>query len=84
MVRSHSRAMLDGQRGEFRRLLRTLTTLPTMGHRVDVVKGRLFPSRDYVAWRYDVPITDPAAVAYARRYASGLRGLLSELLGRGR
>lgn len=81
--RARERAMLAGQRGEFLKLLRTLATLPTLGHRADFVKGQLFPSRDYLAWRYDVPVSSPAPVAYARRYGSGLRGLVSELFGRG-
>ncbi|MGD8857899.1 MAG: nucleotidyltransferase family protein [Chloroflexota bacterium] len=80
--RARERAMLAGQRGEFRKLLRTLATLPTLGHRYDFVKGQLFPARDYLAWRYSVPTTSPALVAYARRYGSGLRGLFSELFGR--
>jgi hypothetical protein len=82
--RARERAMLAGQRGEFLKLLRTLITLPGLGHRVDFVKGQLFPSRDYLAWRYDVPLDSPAAVAYARRYGSGLRGLFSELFGHSR
>jgi hypothetical protein len=79
--RARERVMRACQRGEFLKLLRTLVTLPTLGHRYDFVKGQLFPARDYLAWRYNVPVTSPAAVAYARRYGSGLRGLLAELFG---
>jgi hypothetical protein len=80
--RAREQAMRACQRSEFLKLLRTLATLPGLKHRSDFVKGQLFPSRDYLDWRYGVPLTSPAPIAYARRYGSGIRGLLSELTGR--
>ena len=70
------------QRSEFLKLFRTLTTLPGGRRRYNFMKGQLLPSREYLYWRYGTPISSPAPLAYARRYTSGLRGLLAELTGR--
>lgn len=75
-------AMVVCQRSEFLKLTRTFATLPGAGLRYQYVKGQLFPSRDYLAWRYGVSTNSSAPVAYAKRYWSGLRGLLAELSGR--
>jgi hypothetical protein len=74
-------AMLACQRSEFLKLLRTTATLPDMSHRYQYIKGQLFPSRKYIDWRYGVPATASAQAAYATRYWSGFRGLVTELTG---
>lgn len=80
--RTREKVMVACQRSEFLKLLRTLLTLPSWEHRVHFVNGQLFPSRDYLYWRYGVAATVPGPVAFSRRYWSGLHGVLSEIFGR--
>jgi hypothetical protein len=70
------------QRSEFLKLLRTFVALPSAGHRWHFMRGQLLPSREYLAWRYGTPLSTPAPLAYARRYLSGLSGLMAEISGR--
>jgi hypothetical protein len=80
--RTREKVMVACQRSEFLKLLRTLLTLPSLEHRVHFVNGQLFPSRDYLYWRYGVAATVPGPVAFSRRYWSGLHGVLSEIFSR--
>lgn len=72
------------QRSEFLKLSRTFVTLPTMGHRWHFLWGQLLPSREYLSWRYGTPLSTLAPLAYAKRYLSGMSGLLAEITGRAR
>ncbi|HUS94202.1 MAG TPA: nucleotidyltransferase family protein [Patescibacteria group bacterium] len=73
-----------GQRSEFLKLGRTLITLPGLKSKIFFILGQLFPDRDFMVWRYGNGSTRPTIVLYLKRYASGLRGLIFEVIGRPR
>jgi hypothetical protein len=74
--RVRERLFVRAQANEFLKLLRTFLTLPGAGEKLGFLRGQLFPSRAYLAWRYGLAPEAPLVVGYASRLASGLRGLL--------
>lgn len=67
------------QRSEFLKVLRTLFMLPGWSERSHFAFRQLFPTKHFMVWRYGISPSTPLAVAYGKRYAAGIRGLVGEL-----
>jgi len=78
---ARERSWLSYQRSEFLKVFRTIVTLPSIWHRYHYLRGQLFPTSEYLSFRYDIAPETPRTLAYSKRFWSGIQGLLSELTG---
>ena len=67
------------QRRKSTRVLRTAATLPGFSHRLAYVWGHLFPTREYMVWRYDLDPSTSRPKAYLKRLFVGIERLTQEL-----
>jgi hypothetical protein len=70
---------LKSQRSGFLKLFRTFITLPGTRMKTRFLIGQLFPSPEYMTWRYGTSPSDRRPIAYSRRYFSGLSRLIAEI-----
>lgn len=77
--RPAERLFVATQSSEFLKVLRTLLMLPGWSERSRFAFHQLFPTRHFMVWRYGISPATPLAVAYGKRYAAGIRGLVGEL-----
>ncbi|MFN2189810.1 MAG: nucleotidyltransferase family protein, partial [Candidatus Promineifilaceae bacterium] len=70
------------QRNEFLRASKKLIGLPGLKNKARFVTGQLFPDREYLAWRYEIPEDSPAIYAYTKRYLSGIESMARSVVGR--
>jgi hypothetical protein len=75
------RLFIISQRSEFLKLGRTLITVPGLKPKILFIVGQLFPTKEYLIWRYGNGTTNSTVVLYIRRYTSGLVGLICEFIG---
>jgi hypothetical protein len=67
------------QRRKSTRVLRTAATLPGFGHRLAYLWGNLFPTREYMVWRYNLDPSISRPRAYLKRLLVGIERLIQEL-----
>jgi hypothetical protein len=76
------RFFVTSQRSGFLKEFRTLITLPGARLKYRFFKGQLFPSKEFMAWRYGTTDSTPKPLAYGKRYASGFSRLMDEIMKR--
>jgi hypothetical protein len=76
---SGERLFAFSQRRKSTRVLRTAATLPGFSHRLAYIWGNLFPTREYMVWRYDLDPAISRPRAYLKRLLVGIERLIKEL-----
>jgi hypothetical protein len=67
------------QRRKSTRVLRTAATLPGFSRRLVFIWGNLFPTREYMVWRYNLDPAISRPRAYLKRLLVGIERLIQEL-----
>lgn len=80
-LRKRERFFLIAQGSEILKVLRTFITIPGLRSKLRFVLRQLFPSREYMNWRYSLRSSIPLPVAYIYRYLIGMTNLLLDTLG---
>lgn len=80
-LRKRERFFLTAQGSEILKVLRTFITIPGLRSKLRFVLRQLFPSREYMNWRYSLKTSIPLPVAYIYRHLNGITNLLLDSLG---
>ena len=76
---SGERLFAFSQRRKSTRVLRTAATLPGSSRRLAYLWGNLFPTGEYMVWRYDLDPSTSRPKAYLQRLFIGIERLVQEL-----